>query len=276
MGLSARVFGFSSLQHAAAAGAVHDRRRRRCCSRPCGGSFGPAAGMLAAAALAHHAGHRRDRRASTTLTRCSCCCSSPPRWLLVRALESGRTKHLVLGGRGRRPRLHDEDAARAGWSCRRWPPPTRVAGPPRLRDPHPPARRRRRRHGRGQRRVAARRDAVAGLGALHRRQHGRLGLGPDPRLQRLRPPLRRRGRRAAARASAAPPACGGCSTSRSAARSPGCSRSPRVALVAGPVADAARAAHRPAPRRLGALRRSGRSSTSRLHAPSRASSTPTT
>ena len=37
----------------------------------------------------------------------------------------------------------------------------------------------------------------------------------------------------AAAASAALPACGGCSTSRSAARSPGCCRSPRSRLVAG-------------------------------------------
>ena len=52
--------------------------------------------------------------------------------------------------------------------------------------------RRRRGDGRRQRRVAARRHALARLEAVHRRQHGRLDLEPDPRLQRLRPPHRRR------------------------------------------------------------------------------------
>ena len=51
--------------------------------------------------------------------------------------------------------------------------------------------RRRRGDGRRQRRLAARRHALAGRQAVHRRQHGRRRLGPDPRLQRLRPHLRR-------------------------------------------------------------------------------------
>ena len=57
-------------------------------------------------------------------------------------------------------------------------------------------------------------------------------------------------------ASAARRACGGCSTRRSAARSPGCCRSPRSASGRA-VDDAPRAADRPAPRRPRALRRLG-------------------
>ena len=85
-------------------------------------------------------------------------------------------------------------------------------------------------------------------------------LGPDPRLQRLRPDLRR-GRRAwavaAARPSAAPRACGACSTRRSAARSRGCCRWRRVALVVRPVDDPPRRRGPTAPRRPRALRRLG-------------------
>ena len=70
------------------------------------------------------------------------------------------------------------------------------------------------------RRVAARRVAVAGLRALHRRLDRRLGVGPDPRLQRLRADLRRgrrhgRRRRELRRRCRG---CGGCSTPRSAAQ----------------------------------------------------------
>ena len=76
MGLSARAFGFSQLQHPAAAGALHDRRGRaavrdraarvRACRRP--------ARRRGAGA---HAGRPSRSGASTTPTRCSCCCWWP-------------------------------------------------------------------------------------------------------------------------------------------------------------------------------------------------------
>ena len=189
MGLSARVFGFSSFSMllpqalctiAAVGAAVRDRAPR------CSARRGPARRGGAGA----HAGRRSRSAASTTPTRCWCCCWSASAWF-TRARGRDRPHQAPrVGGRRRRPRVHDEDAAgldgRAG--ARRGLPAGRPAAAAR---PRPPAARRGRGDGRGQRRVAARRLAVAGLRAVHRRQHGRLGLGPDPRLQRLRPPLRR-------------------------------------------------------------------------------------
>ena len=113
----------------------------------------------------------------------------------VRAVESGRTKHLVVGGRGRRPRVHDEDAAgldgRAG--ARRRVPARRAAGARSMRV----AASSRSRAWRWSRSSAAWPLAVSlwpGSAPYIGGSDGRLGLEPDPRLQRLRPPHRRRGR----------------------------------------------------------------------------------
>jgi 4-amino-4-deoxy-L-arabinose transferase-like glycosyltransferase len=96
MGLSARVFGFSSFSMLlpqarctiAAVGLLYATVRR---------AFGPAAGLIAAAALA-----------ITPVTVAIARVNNPDAllvlllvaagWLLVRALESGRTRHLVLCG----------------------------------------------------------------------------------------------------------------------------------------------------------------------------------
>ena len=88
----------------------------------------------------------------------------------------------------------------------------------------------------GRRRGLVDRDRVAlagGVAPLHRRLAAQLDPRADPRLQRLRPPrrlgdrVRRRGRCGTDAAdSGARPGCCGCSTPRSAARSPGCSRRP--------------------------------------------------
>jgi 4-amino-4-deoxy-L-arabinose transferase-like glycosyltransferase/putative flippase GtrA len=96
MGLSARVFGFSpfsmllpqALCTIAAVGLLYSTVRR---------AFGPAAGLVAAAALA-----------ITPVTVAIARVNNPDAllvlllvaagWLLVRALESGRTRHLVLCG----------------------------------------------------------------------------------------------------------------------------------------------------------------------------------
>ena len=97
MGLSARVLGFSLVQHPAAAGAVHDRRGRRCCTRPSGARSGRWPGIAAATALA-----------LTPVTVAIARVNNPDAllvllmvgaaYLLVRALESGRTKHLAWCG----------------------------------------------------------------------------------------------------------------------------------------------------------------------------------
>ena len=81
---------------------------------------------------------------------------------------------------------------------------------------------------------------------------------------------------ASAACSAARPGSPGCSTPRSAARSPGCSRPRSIALVGRAVADAARAAHRPHPRRRAALGRLAARDRRWSSAHGRASSTRTT
>ncbi len=80
----------------------------------------------------------------------------------------------------------------------------------------------------GRRLVDRARRALAGrVTPLHRRLADQLDPRAHPGLQRLRPPHRRRdrlGRRRRRAAAGAPPASCGCSTPRSAARSPGCCR----------------------------------------------------
>ena len=107
------------------------------------------------------------------------------------------------------------------------------------------------------------RRAVAGVEPpLHRRLAGQLDPRADPRLQRPRPADRRRGRQSVGGGGGAGGGmwgetgigCG-CSTPRSAARSPGCCR-PRC-CCSSPASGSrgARRAHRPAPGRAGALGR---------------------
>ena len=261
MGLSARVLRLLVVQHAAA--------RRRCARSPPSALlyatvrrvFGPAAGP------ARRARRSRSRRSRSRSARVN----NPDAllvlllvasaWLLVRALESGRTKHLALVRRGRRPRVHDEDAAgldgRAGAGRRV--PARRPAAAARSRVRQ--LARRGRRDGRRQRRLAARRVAVAAArgrtsAAARTARSWDLILGYNG-FGRLIGGEGGPGGGGGGRASAAPPACGGCSTSRSAARSPGCCRSPAVVARRRAVADAPRAADRPAPRRPRALRRLG-------------------
>ena len=268
------------VQHPAAAGALHDRRGRRCSTRPCGACSARPPALLAARRAGAHAGDRRDRRASTTPTRCSCCCSSPPptcscgrssraarstsRWCGAVVGLAFMTKMLqgwmVVPALARRVPARRPAAARSSGCAS-----SRVAGRGDGR----------RRAPRGRSRSRSGPGATPYIGG----SDGRLGVEPDPRLQRPRPHLRRgrrRWRRWRRRLRRRRRASGGCSTSRSAARSPGCCRSPRSSLVAGLWLTRARAADRPAPRRLGPVRRLGARPRRRLLASSRASSTPTT
>ena len=143
--------------------------RSGCCSRPSGASPAPAAGLIAAAALA-----------LTPITVAIGRVNNPDALLVLllvasawfdRAGARDRARQVARARRrGRRPGVHDQDAARAGWSCRRWA--RRTCSPRR------PALlvRVRQLAVAGivmvavSCRVAARRDAVARLDALHRRQ----------------------------------------------------------------------------------------------------------
>ena len=223
MGLSARVFGYLELQHPAPAGAVHDRRRRRPVRRGAP-RLRPGRGPARRRRARADAGHRRDRPRQQPRR------AARPAARRRRRTDPARDRvgsHEApgVGRRDRRPGLHDEDAPGLDDRprARRRVPARRPAA---ARPADRPARPRGRRDGRRERGVAGRGDAVAGLQALHRRQHRRLGLGPDPRLQRPRPPHRRRGRRRRRELRRRRRGCGGCSTSRSAGRSPGCCRSP--------------------------------------------------
>ena len=161
----------------AAVGAALRHRPARCSARR-RASIAAAALALTPVTVAIGA-RQQPRRAARPAAR---------RLRLVRAC--GRSSRAApapgLVRRARRAGLHDEDARRAGWSSRRSPPPT--CSPDRRGWPSGSAssliagaamvaR---------QRRLAGRGHAVAGLKALHRRQHERLDLEPDLRLRRLR------------------------------------------------------------------------------------------
>ena len=113
--LSVRVFGYSSLSllvpqalmGVATVGLTYDLVRRH---------FGRAGGVR------RRAGARRSRPTTVAVSRHNnpdallvlCCVAAL--WCLVRGLEDGRTRWLVLGGRVRRPGLRDEDGGGAAWS----------------------------------------------------------------------------------------------------------------------------------------------------------------
>ncbi len=185
--------GLLVVQRPAPAGAVHDRRRGAALRD------GPArvrAGgrRVRGGAAGDHPGDRRDRAGGQPGRAAG---AADGRLGVGGRAGAGRRPHAVPGAgrRVRRARLHDEDAAglddRPGAGDRL---PRRRAG--RRRAPAVAAGGGGRRDGRGERRVAGGGLAVARLlPAVHRRQHRRLGLGPDPGLQRLRPhPRRDRGR----------------------------------------------------------------------------------
>ena len=150
-----------------------------------------------------------------------------------RAGEGGHA--LAAARRGaRRVRLPDQDAAGVPGAAR-----LRAGLPRRRADPAATApladARGRGGDGRGRRLVGRHRGAVAGgESSLHRRVDQQQRPRPGVRLQRTEPPQRRRRARrrpvrrpaavpaVAAAASAARPGSPGCSTTRSAARSPGC------------------------------------------------------
>ena len=181
-GLSARAFGFSSfsillpqaLCTIAAVGLLYLTVRR---------AFGPLAGLIAAAALA-----------VTPVTVAIARVNNPDAllvlllvgsaYLMLRALESGRTKYLAWCGAivG----LAFMTKLLQGWMVV----PALalaylIAGPPRLFVRIRQLAVAGARDGRRQRGMATGRHPMAGIDALHRRQHRRHDLEPDPRLQRL-------------------------------------------------------------------------------------------
>ena len=117
-------------------------------------------------------------------------CCTVALWAVVRGLEDGRTRWLVLARRGHRPRLRGEDGGRAAGRAR-----ARrgvaVGRAPRARRGRAPAARRRRRDDGGRPRVADADVAHAGgrpaVDLGHERQQH---LVADPRLQRPRAPVR--------------------------------------------------------------------------------------
>jgi hypothetical protein len=273
MGLSARAFGFSSfslllpqaLCTLATVGLLFTTVRR---------AFGPVAGVLAAAMLV---------LSPVTLALARVDMPDPllvlllvaSGWATLRAVESGRTKHLVWAGVF--VGLAFMTKMLQGWMVVPALAATYLfAGTPRLAVRLRQLRARRPRDGRGVGGVAARRVAVAGLRALHRRLDRRLGVGPDPRLQRLRADLRRgHGMGGGGASFGGLRGGGGCSTRRSAARSRGCCRWRRSACPPGCGSRAGgRGPTSPAP--AGSSSASGRSSTPSCSASRRARSTRTT
>ena len=248
--LSARVFGFHSwsilvpqaLMGVATVALVYDLTRRL---------WGRTAGFVAGLVLAVTPITVAISRHNNPDALLALCCVGAL-WCLVRALQDGRTRWIVLAGvcvgLGFETKMGAAllvvPAIVAAWL---W-----VAPRGRL-DGAAPAAGRRRRDGRRRRRLAAADDAHARVEppvdlGHERQQHPQ----PDPRTttasaaSTARPAARRTWAavavRAAARRSAAPPARCGCSTRASAGRPAGCSASPLVAIVALAVATRLRRA----------------------------------
>ena len=117
--LSVRAFGFSSwsmlvpqaLMGVASVALVYDLTRRR---------FGRAAGFGAGLVLALTpvtVAISRHNNPDALLV----LCVTAALWFLVRGLEDGRTRWLVLGGRVPSASGSRRRWARRCWSCRRWP-----------------------------------------------------------------------------------------------------------------------------------------------------------
>ena len=116
--LSARVFGFNSLSDARAAGADGRRRRSALVYDLTRRLFGRAAGFVAGLVLALTPITVAISRHNNPDALLVLCCVAAL-WALVRALEDGRTRWLVLRRRLRRARLRDEDGRGAAGRARR-------------------------------------------------------------------------------------------------------------------------------------------------------------
>ena len=247
--LSARAFGFSSLEHARAAGADGRRRRSALVYDLTRRRFGRAAGLRGGPRARADADHRRDlapqqpRRAARALlhrARCGPSCAGSRTAARAGSCWPGVCVGLGLRGEDGAPRCSSCPASpRPGCGSRRA---GRVAAAA-------SARGRRRRDGRRRAGLAGARVADPGrrppVDLRHRRQ---LDLVADPRLQRPRPAGRaerragrRRGRRGRARRRAGRPVrrrpgpAAAAQRAPSAARRAGCSASrwsPASRLVA--------------------------------------------
>ena len=118
--LSARAFGLSA-GHPRAAGA-HGRRRRRAHLGPDAPPLRPRRRLRRRSRARHHADRRRDLPPQQPGRLLVLLLPVVALWAVVRALEDGRTRWLVLAGAMHRARLRGEDGRRAARRARRSPP----------------------------------------------------------------------------------------------------------------------------------------------------------